>query len=456
MLKEIVPIIKKTDPRQWFPCFYFNNQKKQQEQDGFAVLYTFARIKTGVQGKRIKMETILKGRKRLVKQLIAVIICSISLLFLSACWDRIEIEDRGFVVGSAIDLGEKKDNNKYEILFTNQFVIPAGLGTPLQGGGAQQEAYKNITVTGGSVFEIFREMATLSSETPFFSHMKVVIVSEEVAKEPELLSKVMDVFIRDHEMRRGIKVAIAKEGLQAKDILDVSPKDQKVPALYIESLMESNYKNAKSLAPVPVGQLRELMLDNRSYTLPEIEIMDDKALKYKNAAVIRAQKNLMVGSLSDKETMGLTLLTEDDQNAPINVNVDGEAAVIELTSGGNSYHLLNKNKDNLKVEIKLNLKATVAEMHGYSKLTSESFIKKLEHATENKIDELTEGTIKVAQNDLQVDFIGLGDELFHRHYDIWQQVKDDWDVGKNYFSKAEIDVKVDTTIKKTGASDNFK
>ncbi|WP_158589702.1 MULTISPECIES: Ger(x)C family spore germination protein [Clostridia] len=392
----------------------------------------------------------------MVKQIIVFIMCSISFLFLSACWDRIEIEDRGFVVGSAIDLVEKKDNNKYEILLTNQFVIPAGLGTPQQGGGAQQKAYKNITLSGESVFEIIREMATLSSEAPFFAHLKVVIISDKVAKEPELLPKVLDVFIRDHEMRRGIKVLITEEGVQAKDTLDILPDDQKVPALYIESLMESNYKSARALKPVPVGQLQELMLNNRSYALPEISIVNDKSLDYKNAAVIRAEENLMVDSLSDKETIGLTLLTERDQNVPIHVDMDGESAVVELTSGGNSFHFLNTDKDNLKVEIRLNLKATVAEIHGSSKIVSESFIKRLERATENKIAELTEGTIKVSQKDLQVDIIGLGDEVFHRHYDLWQQVKNDWDTGKNYFSKAEIVVKVDTTIKKTGASDNFK
>ncbi len=53
---------------------------------------------------------------------------------LAGCWDRVEIEDRGFVVGAALDLpDEGTEENKIKL--TNQFVVPSGLGAPSQASG---------------------------------------------------------------------------------------------------------------------------------------------------------------------------------------------------------------------------------------------------------------------------------------------------------------------------------
>ncbi|MGX4668860.1 Ger(x)C family spore germination protein [Cerasibacillus sp. JNUCC 74] len=382
-------------------------------------------------------------------------ICIFFLLFLTACWDRVEIEKRGFVVGSAVDLVDKKTDGTYELEVTNQFVIPTGLENPSQGGGGEPTAYKNVTVRGESIFEIIREMAILSSEAPFFQHMKVVIVSEEIVREPQLFSKIIDVYIRDHEMRRGMKVAIAKND-KAKDVLEVMPVDEKVPALFIDSLMESNYKNASSLKHIHVGQLQELMLNDRSYTVPEVEIVSSKKLKYKDAAVIHAQDDKMVASLSDDETAGLSFLTEPQQIAPINVNIDGHTVVVELFDGNPDIKVLKADKNNIEVEISISVEGNIAEEHGFSDILTASFFKKVEKATEERVKELTEKTIEVAQKDLKVDFIGIGDVLFERHYKVWKEIKDNWDVGTNYFSKSKINVKVDATIRKTGASDSVR
>ncbi|MBU5267258.1 Ger(x)C family spore germination protein [Virgibacillus proomii] len=384
-----------------------------------------------------------------------VFICIFFLLFLTACWDRVEIEERGFVVGSAVDLVDKKADGTYELEVTNQFVIPSGLENPSQGGQGEPTAYKNVTVRGESIFEIIREMAILSSEIPFFQHMKVVIVSEEIVREPGLFSKIIDVYIRDHEMRRGMKVAIVKND-KAKDVLEVMPVDEKVPAFFIDSLMESNYKNASSLKHIPVGQLQELMLNDRSYTVPEVEIISPTKLKYKNAAVIHAPDDKMVASLSDDETAGLNFLIEPQQMAPVNVNLEGHTVVVELFDGNPDIKVLKADKNNIEVEISISLEGNIAEEHGFSGVLTTSFFKKLEKATEERVKELTEKTIEVAQNDLKVDFIGIGDVLFERHYKVWKEIKDNWDVGTNYFSKSKINVKVDATISKAGASDSMR
>jgi spore germination protein len=65
----------------------------------------------------------------------------LSLLLLTGCWDRVEIEERGFVVGVGVDLLKKEEREEQlddkqtidetPFKLTYQFVEPRGLGFPI-------------------------------------------------------------------------------------------------------------------------------------------------------------------------------------------------------------------------------------------------------------------------------------------------------------------------------------
>ncbi|QGS68089.1 hypothetical protein CV093_03905 [Oceanobacillus sp. 143] len=90
-------------------------------------------------------------RKKLI--LISLIIP----IFLTGCWGRVEIENRGFVIGTAIDLEGKQGNEKYELLMTNQLINPAAASTPSNGGGGGQKGFINISAKSESLFTASRK-----------------------------------------------------------------------------------------------------------------------------------------------------------------------------------------------------------------------------------------------------------------------------------------------------------
>src|SRR5699024_11530991 len=51
-----------------------------------------------------------------------------------------------------------------------------------------EEPFSNVTVTGDSMQMITKELETRISRPPFFDHLKVLVVSEQVAKEADLFS----------------------------------------------------------------------------------------------------------------------------------------------------------------------------------------------------------------------------------------------------------------------------
>ena len=59
------------------------------------------------------------------------------------------------------------------------------------------------------------------------TQLSVVLISEELAKQPNLFKESIDVFLREKDMRRGIHVAIASG--KAKELLTVEPEHEKIP-----------------------------------------------------------------------------------------------------------------------------------------------------------------------------------------------------------------------------------
>src|SRR5690625_7379123 len=80
---------------------------------------------------------------------IIIFLCSLLSVLLAGCWDEKKIEEHGFVVGTAIDLADEQQTENLMLALTNQFVVPAGIGTPAQG-GREQKAVINPTAHGDS------------------------------------------------------------------------------------------------------------------------------------------------------------------------------------------------------------------------------------------------------------------------------------------------------------------
>lgn len=185
------------------------------------------------------------------------------LVFLTTgCWDRVEIENRGFVIGVAIDAAKEKQaketeekeapskpKGKQRFVATHQFVVPGALkgqggGGGQQGGGQGGDAFLNLSSEGNTMFEIARTFATRTSRSPYLEHLKIIIVSEELAKKGQF-AHVLDFFLRNHEMRRTTKIMIAKGG-EARKVLEVTPKNEKLPVLdYLNQEHYSTWKTIK-------------------------------------------------------------------------------------------------------------------------------------------------------------------------------------------------------------------
>lgn len=372
------------------------------------------------------------------------------LLVLSGCWDEIEIEERAFVSGLAIDLADEQED---QIMFemTEQIVVPGGLGTITEPGGGK--AFRNLSRTGDSLFDINRKITRQENRKMNVEHLGLIIVSAELAKEEDMLANALDVFVRQEYMRRGILVAIADE--KAKHLLDVEAEHIKIPAQYMIEMLENN-RSAITKEPARIGDIQEKLLVNRSYMLPLLTILSDNVINYAGGAIIAEDPSRMVGIITDGDAKGRNFIIGRSQQGSVTADVKGERATFEIEEGSSKYKLTNRDKNSLTFQVDINIKANVREYYGSADFYKEEVLKEFEKVLENEIMRLSESAIKKIKDDLQVDVLEFERYLRMYHNKLWEEIKDNWDYGENYFSQSEIRINVNANITEPGTSIRVK
>lgn len=365
-------------------------------------------------------------------------------LILAACWDQIEIEERAFIFGMAIDAADKT-----EVKLTQQLVVPKNMATvAANAGGGAGKAYRNLSSTGKTIYEINLDLAKQASRSIDSTHLGVILFSEDIMKQPGRFKEHFDIFFREKRMRRGIKLAITN-GL-AEDLLYVEAEHEKIPAEYIKNLLE-NKKRLDVTDLVRIGDIDEKLYEETSFPLPYLKKISSTVIDYEGIAIYNGKEERMVGVLKGDDAKALSYIRGLKNNGSINTEIDGGPMTIEILTIKRKITLTNNDPNNLQFSIKIQIKGAIADQSGWENLKEYEVLNKFYKKTSEKIEEMVKNTINKLQNDFQTDAMGLGEYLNRYYPKIWKEVQDEWDNGKNYFSKSDIDCEVKIVIVEPGS-----
>ncbi|MCT1904313.1 Ger(x)C family spore germination protein [Oceanobacillus sojae] len=373
---------------------------------------------------------------------------------LAGCWDEVNIEERGFVVGIALDLAEEQSGEgNPEITLTNQFVVPAGLGTPSEGGQSTQKPYQNLSVSGQSLFQISREMALIQGNPPFYEHLKLIVVSEELARERDIFASSMDLLIRDPEMRRETKVVISDQ--KAKDVLEIESPIEILPAMHIETVNENRDKSGALIEPLRIGNLNEYMLEKNNYLIPRVVPTDGKMM-FNGAGIFDGEANQLVEIIGESEIVAVNLIKGDFKGGFIKFESNDGLMIYEIKRAKSNIKIDTNEKDNIKIDIEIDTEGNIAETFGDRSLLNKEYLNEIDKQISKRLEEKASNIIKKAQNEIGLDFFGFSEIMQEKHYKEWIKIKGNWDKGENIFQRAEINVKADATVRTSGTTDQTK
>lgn len=373
------------------------------------------------------------------------------MLVLQGCWDRIEIQERGFVVGVGIDLKpmteeeEEAGAGPRQLLGTFQIIDPSAVQGGSASGGSQKggNAYVNISATEHSMSTVAAQISSKVGREPFFEHLGIMVISSEAARDPSAYSNAIDFFLRNPEMRRNVKMLIAKE--KASDILATPPLNENYPVIYLDNILDNNRKNSYLLQPKLLGDLHQDLLADYSYRIQAVE-RSNIGIQLSGAAVFDGTDNTLQGFLTGQETQGLNFLMGTVRGGVLEAFYEGQPIdlLIDRANHAMAADISNPEKPVFRVAIMIEgaLDQSVPGM----KINDTPLLRSL---FEEKVVAICMRTVQKLQQELKLDPAGFGQHLMRRHYRLWKRdYADKWD--KEVFPAAEIQVEATVIIRRIG------
>lgn len=436
------------------------------------------------------------------KKLVLLLCC---MPLIAGCWDNIEVEERGFVTGIAIDLANseedasrttsneqsgkeqksqqqqqqqqpnskeqhqqrqnetphqresvlehqkdadnnQKENNKLKL--TQQLLNPSSLGSQQSGSAdSNSPSFRNLSQIGDTIIDMNRDMVKQAGRSTNVTHLNIVLFSDAIAKKELLFAKLMDIFFREKEMLRSVKIAITKEN--ASDYLSILPENEKLPSKYLSKLLE-NKSNLDIAEPLTIGDVQSYLLTGRSFIIPFINKVNETTVNYDGLSVYSGSQKKIVGYLVGDEAKGVNFIQNRNQTGTINTKVDDKDVTFEILNIQSKITLKDSKKLPLQFEIKINVEAGVAEQYGSLDIMKEKNYNKLQKVLENEIKRIANHSVSILQTDYQTDVIGLNKHLYERHYPFWKSIENDWEKGQKHFKNSEVHITVNATIEKPG------
>ncbi len=171
-----------------------------------------------------------------IKKICKLLIIITIILSLTGCWDREELEENAYVIGLGIDRSKHKGKIKVTMLIANPEV------GSVQGGGGSTEKPREIISFDAHDFIAAKATAnTVISRNISYELLKVIVVSEELAKDQDFRS-ILSSTLKDKEIRMDSYLAVCKEKA-SEYFLKNHPKMETRPHKYFQFMIENGINN---------------------------------------------------------------------------------------------------------------------------------------------------------------------------------------------------------------------
>lgn len=272
-----------------------------------------------------------------MKKIILIIIFT---LFTTGCYDYIELNDLSIISGIGID----KENDEYKITYEI-----------LSEQKSSQESQNALIVegTGKTIAEAFNNATKEVPKLAFYPHLKVVVLSEELANEK--MYDFIDYILRSPRIRNEFYMVIAKD-CKANDIFTKKGKDIKIVSTQIESMIKNNPRTANNAAPYTFEEIAEDFLDKKVDPVMTSISLKDKKLSIEGLAVFHDYK--LKGILSSESSYSYNILKNNAKNIQYSFSCGNNKNItLTIYDAEPGIEITNNNK----VKINVDVKASIAE-----------------------------------------------------------------------------------------------
>lgn len=390
----------------------------------------------------------------------------IFLLFpmLTGCWDSIEIEKRATVLALAIDqaepgaLEEEGEINHLRrevpvseekmIRLTAQVAVPGRipLGPETGGGGGEQEPVWILSVVGHTLEDAILNLQQELADEIFLGHLRVIVISNELAEKG--VDRFNDILRRNPEVRRTTWVVVSKE--RASRYMEVQPELEKIPTLYLNSMIE----NAVELGKFPndfIGLFwRAMSSKGRDAYLPYLEIKRENNIQIAGLAYFKGDQK--AGIINPKQIglfMGLTGHGEGGYGDFIPIPGTDEQILVHATKRKTKIKTAIKGgKPYVKVKIRYEVEIDEKDQEKI-KISDSRILEKLEKERSKGVITTAKSLIKKLQEE-ESDIFGFGEYIRAKHSGYWNKEVGNKKKWQEIYKDIDVQIECAYNIRRVG------
>ncbi len=340
-------------------------------------------------------------------------------LLLSGCYDYNELNDLAIVSGVAIDYEDDTFKVAFEILSTKK-----------EGETSGATSTYNTMGEGKSIVEAFDNNGLALDKIPYYEHIEVVIISEDIAKEH--FKEVSELLIRNSKMRNEFYTVIA-HNVKAQDILLTTSKEKPIASSYIAGLLEHSSKTTSSAYYAPFTDvLSKMLTKGEDARLSTLTIKED---------------NIVLDGMGVFKDFKLEHIFNEDEASIINLIDNFKPSMVYFANSCNNNQTIITSYDakidaevvDKKVVVKGSISARIQEDEcGYDLKNAKSY-QELEKIFKKIVEDKIKKVIKKTQ-ELETNTFSLGKKYYNKTR------KEDYYIWCNQ----DIEVNIDVSINKKG------
>jgi len=337
--------------------------------------------------------------------------------FLTGCFDYHELNARAIVSGVAIDWQD------------DEFLVTLEILNSKKSDSEKESTEKTYYIEGHgkTISEAIRECNLKVSKDAYYSHLKVVVISKQIAEEK--MESILDYFLREPNIRNIFIPVMALDGM-AQDILKTTTTANPVSSEAIQSLIETNKQSNHIALTIDFETFSDAMVDKRKDAMMNIIKKEKEDLElygiaafnnYHLATILNEEEASTFNVLNNtSENHTISTFCNKKENKRININLyQNKDSSIEFKEG--------------KLKITSNLLAGIVEDECHYDFRDPSIYKEVESLFDDIVKEKYISLMEKLQKN-QTDILKINDSYYKKNRK---------DLANWYTLKIEYDITID-------------
>ncbi|MEK3768310.1 Ger(x)C family spore germination protein [Paenibacillus sp. FSL R5-0887] len=366
---------------------------------------------------------------------IRLLLVFVILLTQSGCWSSKEIEDLSVYTGLALDKGEPKGverefeelggsySKKNKLTATVQIVPEKILGNSGKDGATPQTHYHNISETGDSLLEIFRQISIRKNRPIIGHHLKVVVISEKLVQQ-EKIRRLMDFLLRDNDIRPSCLIFLSQG--PASDTLKTTSEE--IPSFRLADMIHNHFRTSKVMKGITLSNLDALMYSRQSFVLQNV-VEAQGEVEFSGAGIIKGDTGQWIGNIDQQDVESIAWIKGDIKGGSIKAyNQLNEAITYEIKSVKSKITLKETADEKFSIHVTIESDGRLIENWDDNEHSAEvAYFKELEKIFEERLTEKINALIHKMHSTYKVDVAGFGNWFSIEKPQVWKKIKDHWD-----------------------------